>query len=224
MSIELIDIAKSYRIGRKRHLVFEGLNLFIPKGRSVGLLGPNGAGKSTLLRMIGGSELPDRGRVVRNMTVSWPVGFSGFFQGNLSGVNNARFCARIYGRDPDEVVREVADFAELGGFMKAPIRTYSTGMRARLGFGLSMAIDFDCLLIDEILAVGDAGFRQKAQAALDQRRQRSGIILVSHATAPIIRNCDMVVVLGFGAPFVSDDVAGVAREYDLCMRSRARAA
>lgn len=224
MSIELRGVTKSYRVRGRRNVVIDNLDLTIPKGAKVGLLGRNGAGKSTLLRLIGGSEPPDRGRVVRNMSVSWPLGFSGFFLGALSGAANVRFCARIYGIEPDAIIEKVAEFAELGSYMHEPVETYSTGMRARLAFAMSMAIDFDCMLIDEILGVGDARFRKKSQAALDKRRAKSGLVLVSHSPGDIVRNCDKVVVLGFGKPYVSDDVGGVVREYQRYMTHEAPAA
>ena len=132
----------------------------------VGFLGRNGAGKSTLIRLIGGVEAPTSGEVVRTSSVSWPIAFGGAFQSSLSGMDNLRFIARIYNADVDYVSDYVRDFAELGEYIYEPIKKYSAGMRARLAFALSMAIEFDCFLIDEVIAVGDSRFQEKCKTEL----------------------------------------------------------
>ncbi|MGF1454479.1 MAG: ABC transporter ATP-binding protein [Alphaproteobacteria bacterium] len=214
MSIELVDVTKRYRLKGRTHTVLRNFNLSIPKGARLGLLGRNGAGKSTLLRLIGGVELPDRGQVIRSMRVSWPVGFAGFFQPNLSGLTNVKFCARIYNMDPCPIIDQVAAFSELGDFIHEPVKTYSSGMKARLAFALSMAIDFDCLLIDEVTAVGDARFRAKSEALLAERRKTAGMILVSHNLGQIVRMCDCVLTLyKFGPPSLSFDVKAAVERY-----------
>lgn len=211
--IRLVDVSKSFVSMGQRHHVFRNLNLEFPRGRNTGLIGPNGAGKSTLLRLIAGADQPDSGYVERDIRLSWPVGFGGSVNGSLTAVANARFCARLYGRDPDEVVAFTAEFSGLQDFMHWPVKAYSTGMRAKLAFALSMAIDFECLLIDEVLGVGDVEFRAKCSAAIEERRSRSDIILITHNLKDVIRLCDRVVVLGGSRPIVSDDVQKTVKQY-----------
>ena len=211
--IEIHGISKSFATPAGRRWVFRDLSLLIPAQRSVALIGRNGAGKSTLLRVIGGLEKPSSGRIVRHGRVSWPVGLSGGFQGSLSGRDNAKFICRLYGA-PDEVnarVAEVERFCELGDYFDMPIRTYSSGMRARLGFGLSIAFDFDWYLVDEVTAVGDASFRAKADAALAAKRERAGFVMVSHNLNTLQKQCDMAVLLGNGQARVFDDIAECIR-------------
>ncbi|MEE4279700.1 MAG: ABC transporter ATP-binding protein [Halieaceae bacterium] len=175
------------------------VSLTLPRGRSIGLLGRNGAGKSTVLRMIGGSILPDEGQIVRMVSVSWPLGFAGGFHGSLTGAQNVRFIARIYGVDTDALIDHVAEFSELGSFMHMPVSTYSSGMRARLAFGTSLGIDFDVYLVDEITSVGDAAFKKKARAAFKARAARADVVMVSHGPAVIRDYCDSGIVLEDGS-------------------------
>jgi capsular polysaccharide transport system ATP-binding protein len=158
-------------------------------------MGRNGVGKSTMLRLIAGTEPPDAGRVRRTTRVSWPLGFTGGFNGSMTGIENIRFVSRIYGRDPRRVIDYVADFAQLGPYLRLPIRNYSSGMKARLAFGLSMAIDFDIYLIDEITAVGDEEFRKKSKAEFENRLAHSQIIMVSHSPGVIRQYCDCGLLL-----------------------------
>lgn len=213
MTIKLVDVSKAYVAMGRRHEVFRDLNLEFPRGRNTGVIGPNGAGKSTLLRLLAGADQPDTGYVSRDVRLSWPIGFSGAVNPTLSGTANARFCARIYGRDPNAVADFTFDFAELHEFKDWPVKAYSTGMRAKFSFALSMAIDFECLLIDEILGVGDTEFRAKCNAAIEERRQQCDVILVSHNLKDIMRLCDRVVVLGGPRPIVSDDVRKTVKQY-----------
>lgn len=215
--IELYGVSKAFVTMGRRHTVFRNLDLKIEKGVNLGVIGPNGAGKSTLLKMLAGAEIPDSGVVRRYSRLSWPVGFAGAFDRQLSGIANARFCARIYNRDPAEVTAFTTDFSGLGDFMKWPVKVYSSGMRARFAFALSMAIDFECLLIDEVLGVGDADFQAKCATALDERRRTSDIILVSHNLKDIIRLCDRVVILGGEKPIISDDVVKTVKRYNLAL-------
>ena len=221
MNLECVGVTKSYVTMGRRHTVFQNLNLSFPKGTNVGLIGPNGSGKSTLLRLLAGADVPDEGYVVRNTRLSWPLGFSGGFSPQLSGIANARFAARIYNRDPNHVADFTEEFSGLGEFMKWPLKVCSTGMRARFAFALSMAIDFETILIDEILGVGDADFRAKCTAALEERRSRSDIILVSHNLKDIIRLCDRVVILGGRQPIISDDVVKTVKRYNLALTGSA---
>ncbi|WP_333834453.1 ABC transporter ATP-binding protein [Rubrimonas sp.] len=204
--IALRNVSKSYRAGSETRVLMRDVSLTLPRGRSVGLLGRNGAGKSTLLRMIGGSIMPDRGEIVRTVRVSWPLGFGGGFHGLLTGAQNARFVARIYGVDTDAMIESVADFAELGPFLHMPVSTYSSGMRARLAFGVSMAIDFDVYLVDEITAVGDEAFRRKCRAAFRAKSATADIVMVSHAPATIREYCDCGVVMEEGRLLYFEDV------------------
>jgi len=196
--ISCINLTKNYRIGHSQKRVLKGIDLTIAPGDRVGLLGCNGAGKSTLIKLIGGVELPTSGKVLRDMTCSWPLGFHGGFQGSLTGYDNARFIARIYGRDYPTLRRFVEDFTELGRQLRMPVKTYSSGMRARLAFALSLAIEFDCYLIDEVILVGDKNFQEKCHFELFERRKDRAIVLASHSMDSIRTFCNRTVVLNDG--------------------------
>ncbi len=213
--IELSHVSKAYRAGRGWKRVLDDACVCFPTGISVGILGLNGAGKSTLLRMIGGSEPPDQGRVRRTIKVSWPIGFSGGFQLSLTGRENAQFIARIYGRSPRAVTDFAADFAELGPYFDLPYRTYSAGMRARLAFGVSMAVDFDCYLVDEVLSVGDQRFQKRCKEAFRERRARSSIILVSHSAKRVREECDTAAVLDTGKLTLYDNIDEAEAAYSV---------
>ncbi|MFK7874352.1 MAG: ABC transporter ATP-binding protein [Paracoccaceae bacterium] len=196
--IDISNVTKSFGSGAKRKVVADNLTFQFPKGRCVALLGRNGAGKSTLLRMIAGTLSPDRGHVSRQGSVSWPVGFSGSFQGDLTGAQNIRFIARCYGVETDQLRDFVENFAELGGHFHQAYKTYSSGMKSRLAFGVSMGIAFDTYLIDEVTSVGDAGFREKSIELLQDRIERSGAIVVSHGKGVLRRVCDCALILEQG--------------------------
>ncbi len=205
--IRLENLTKTFVTNGVPNTIFSNASLTFPKGRSVGLLGRNGAGKSSLLRLIAGSLAPTSGRIVYDGSVSWPVGFAGSFHPDLTGLQNIRFVGRVYGVDTDQLVDFVEDFAELGKHFYLPCRTYSSGMKSRLAFGLSMGIRFDTYLVDEVTSVGDAAFRQKSEAVFQQRLAHSGAIVVSHGTAMLRRNCDCGVVLHDGRITWYDDIA-----------------
>ncbi len=173
--IKIENLTKSYRTPAGRHYVFKNLNIEIPSGKSVAFIGRNGAGKSTLLRMIGGIDRPDSGKIITNKTISWPVGLAGGFQGSLTGRENVKFVARLYAKQEElkEKIEFVEEFAELGKYFDMPIKTYSSGMRSRLGFGLSMAFKFDYYIVDEVTAVGDAGFKEKCAQLFKERHKES---------------------------------------------------
>lgn len=211
--IELQSVCKAYRTKGVRKQVFTDLSFTFPPGRNVAILGPNGAGKSTLMRLISGAEAPDRGRVFRRAKLSWPLGFSGGFNGSMTGIENIRFVSRVYGADSDEVIDYVADFAELGKSLALPIRTYSTGMRARLAFGISLAIDFDYYLVDEVIGVGDASFRQKSQDALRSKLPNARLIMVSHSLPHIRELCDCGLLLSPRGIWYFDRVDDLAEAY-----------
>ncbi|MDF7801158.1 ABC transporter ATP-binding protein [Pontiellaceae bacterium B1224] len=212
--IELINVSKVYSLKGIRKVIFENLNFRFEQGRNIAIMGPNGAGKSTLLRLIAGTEQADRGRISRNVCVSWPLGFAGGFNGSMTGLENVRFVSRIYGQDTEWVIDYVEEFSELGKSMRLPIKTYSSGMKARLAFGLSMAIDFDCYLIDEITAVGDANFRRKSKQALEQKLDHSRIIMVSHSQETIKSYCDCGLLLTHEGLTYHDDVESLLRAYN----------
>lgn len=180
-----------------RHYLFKDLSFTIADGQSIGLLGRNGAGKSTLLRIIGGIDQPDKGEVVTNSSISWPIGMAGGFQGSLTGRQNVRFVCRLYssGDYIDEKIAFVQAFADIGKYFDMPVKSYSSGMRSRLTFGLSLAFDFDYYLLDEVSAVGDAAFRARSQAILDKRRSQAGFLIVSHNLSDIEKNCDVGILL-----------------------------
>lgn len=185
------------------------MSFSLRKGQKVGILGKNGAGKSTLIRLLSGVEPPTSGKITRKMSISWPLGFSGAFQGSLTGMDNLRFIARIYNADIDYVKRFTEEFSELGKYLYEPVRTYSSGMKARLAFALSLSIEFDCYLIDEIIAVGDARFADKCKYELFEKRKDCSLILVSHSPNAIREYCDNAMVLhnGIMHHFNSIDIA-----------------
>ncbi|ENM5927055.1 ABC transporter ATP-binding protein [Vibrio mimicus] len=196
--IELVDVSKSYKTPNGSKQVLNPCSLTFPRGRNIGLLGVNGAGKSTLLRMIAGSEAPTTGKIIRNVKMSWPLGFAGGFNGSLTGYENLRFVTRIYGEDIKRVEAFVSDFSELGDYLNMPIKSYSSGMKARLAFGLSMAMDFECYLVDEITGVGDRRFQEKCRDAFKARSEHASIIMVSHSMPTLKEHCDMGAVLDRG--------------------------
>lgn len=194
--IKIENLTKSYRTPTGRHYVFKDLNLEIPSGKSVAFIGRNGAGKSTLLRMIGGIDRPDSGKIITNKTISWPVGLAGGFQGSLTGRENVKFVARLYAKQEElkEKIEFVEEFAELGKYFDMPIKTYSSGMRSRLGFGLSMAFKFDYYIVDEVTAVGDARFKEKCAQLFKERHKESSFLMVSHSLNSLKEFCDVAIV------------------------------
>lgn len=196
--IKIKNLTKSYRTPQGRHYVFKDLNIEIPSGKSVALIGRNGAGKSTLLRMIGGIDRPDSGSIITDKTISWPVGLSGGFQGSLTGRENVKFVSRLYSKSDvlNEKVKFVQEFAELGRYFDMPIKTYSSGMKSRLGFGLSMAFRFDYYLVDEVTAVGDARFRKKCSELFKERHGESNFLMVSHNLNSLKEFCDSAIYIG----------------------------
>ena len=192
------DVSKAYRTSRFTKVILRNFSMEFPRGRNIGLLGVNGSGKSTVLRLIAGTEYPDHGKIRRGVRVSFPLGFGGSFKGGLTARENCRFVARIYGLETKSVERFVEEFAEIGKSFDLPISTYSTGMRSRVSFGLSMAIDFECYLVDEVLGVGDAAFKARCAAVFAARRKTASMILVSHSVGSLRDYCDMGAVLSKG--------------------------
>jgi capsular polysaccharide transport system ATP-binding protein len=193
--IALKGVCKDYHTRQGRRRVLDQVNLCVNKGEKLGILGRNGAGKSTMIRMISGAELPTAGSISRSMSVSWPLAFGGAFQGSLTGMDNLRFICRVYGKDPKSAEPFVQEFSELGYYLREPVKNYSAGMRARLAFAISMAIEFDCFLIDEIVAVGDSRFHEKCHHELFTLRRDRSLIIVSHDAGYIREHCDRAAVL-----------------------------
>ena len=210
--IRFENVTKDFILEGRRKVIMETANLEFPSGRSVALLGRNGAGKSTLLQMIAGTMPPTSGRIVTQGAISWPVGFAGSFHPELSGAQNCRFIGRIYGVDTDELIDFVEDFAGLGMHFQLPLRTYSSGMRSRLAFGVSMGVAFDTYLVDEITAVGDAAFKKRSDALFKERMKHAGAVVVSHSMPQIRHLCDSAVVLHEGeVEFFEDINEGIAQ-------------
>jgi capsular polysaccharide transport system ATP-binding protein len=219
--IELRNLCKSYRTRKGIKTVLNQVNAVFRPGQNIGILGRNGAGKSTLLRLIGGAEMPTSGKILRGASISWPIGFSGGFHGSLTGRENLRFISRIYNADIGKVTAFVEDFSELGEYLDMPISTYSSGMKSKLAFGLSMAIDFDFYLIDEVTAVGDESFKAKSKAEFARRRDHSTLIVVSHNVATIREYCNIAAVLDGGQLTMYDQVKPAIEHYHLINKAKA---
>lgn len=215
--IELRHVTKGFWVQGQWRPVIQDLSLSLPAGRSLALLGGNGAGKSTLLSLIAGTQRADAGLILRRGMVSWPVGMGTSFHRDLTGAQNTRFLARVYGVDTGALTDFVEDFAELGDYFHMPLRTYSQGMRSRLAFGVSMGIPFDTYLVDEVTAVGDARFRRKSQQAFRDRVRRAGAILVSHNLAELRSYCDAALVLHGGRLTMFDDIDAAVAHHERTM-------
>ncbi len=216
--IRLVDVTKSYRLNGISKTVVAGANAVFASGTSVALLGRNGTGKSTLLRLIAGTQVPSSGRVDVRGSVSWPVGFAGSFHGDLTGAQNTRYVARIYGVDSDELVDFAAGFAELGGHFHLPLRTYSSGMQSRLAFGVSMGIAFDTYLVDEVTAVGDGAFRRKSNDLFLERMQAAGSVVVTHTMGLVRDLCQAAAVLEAGSLIYYSDIHEAIRHHEFNLR------
>ena len=214
--IDFIDVRKAYRSPKTNKVILNGFTGSLPRGRNIGVLGMNGAGKSTFLRLVAGTEYPDSGKIRRHARISYPLGFTAF-KGNMTGRENSRFVARIYGLDVKSVERFVEEFSELGRYFDMPVSTYSSGMTARVAFAVSMAVDFEVYLIDEMLGVGDKRFRSRAEAIFDAKRERASVLMVSHSTSTLERFCDMGAVLYGGELQLYDRLADAIKDYDALM-------
>lgn len=218
--IRLENVSKRFAVGKGEgaRTVLDRVSITFPPRRSIALLGRNGAGKSTLMDIIAGTTRPGSGRVITSGRISYPVGFQGSFHPDLTGAQNTRFVARIYGVDTDQLVQFVEDFAELGSHFRMPFRTYSAGMKARLSFGVSMGIPFDTYLVDEVTSVGDGAFRQKSIALFEDRRRRAGAIVVSHSEPMVRRLCDAGAVLEDGQLTYYDDLDAALNRHAINLR------
>jgi len=211
--IRFQNVSKHFKTEQHKKVILDRANVEFLPGYSYGLLGVNGAGKSTTMKMIAGSALPNSGKILKDLRVSWPLGFAGGFHPKMTGKDNLIFVARVYGEDVRRVANFVEDFAELGDYINAPVYTYSSGMMARLAFGLSMAIEFDCYLVDEITAVGDARFQERCRAAFEKRRKSSDVIMISHSMETINAYCDKGMVLVDGQLLMFDNVERAVETY-----------
>jgi len=220
--IRFEKLSRGFWVRGRWKTVIDTLDLTLPTGKSLALLGRNGAGKSTLLKIIAGSMQPSTGRVVSDGTISWPIGFGGSFHPDLTGAQNVRFLARVHGVDTDALVDFVQDFSEVGEYFHMPVRHYSSGMRARLNFGVSMGIRFDTYLVDEVTAVGDARFRAKSQTLFRARMQEASAILVSHNTTDLRAFCDAAVVLDDGHLTYYDDLEAAIAHHMVLMGTAPR--
>lgn len=218
--IRLENLTKTFVLRGRSKTVANNINVDFPTGASIGLLGRNGAGKSTLMSMIAGNMPPTSGRILSTGSVSYPVGFAGSFHGELTGAQNTRFVARIYGIDTEALVDYVQDFAELGTHFHLPFRTYSSGMRSRLAFGVSMGIPFDTYLVDEVTSVGDASFRQKSADVFQSRMANAGALFVSHSMEMVAALCNMAAVLEDGELTLYDDVEEAIEQHRVNMGVR----
>lgn len=204
LGLRVTGLGKTYH-GANRPL-FQGLTFDVARDGRLAILGRNGQGKSTLIKMLGGILPPSEGRMDWLMSSSWPIGFGGGFQGSLSGLDNIRFLSRLYDRNYRELLDRVDSFAELGRSLRMPVKHYSSGMRARLAFGLSLAIDFDCYLIDELVAVGDARFQQKCEEELFLHRADRSYLMASHDMHLIARHCSRALIIEGGRAKMFDDI------------------
>lgn len=216
--ITLENLTKAYWYRGKPKFIARDLNAVIPDGARLALMGRNGAGKSTLLRLIAGSINPERGRIRVTGSLSWPIGLTGCVQGELTGAQNVKFLARVYGVDTDQLVSFVEEFAELGLNFNEPVRTYSSGMKGRLNFGMSMGIRFDTYLIDEVSATGDASFRGKSKRVFEDRLMNSGLVMVSHSDNLIRSMCTTGAVLENGRITFYDDIDEAIEAHNRNMR------
>jgi capsular polysaccharide transport system ATP-binding protein len=204
--IRFENLTKSFWVDGERKVVIDNLSMELPTGKSLALLGRNGAGKSTLLKLIAGTMLPDSGQIVSDGSISWPVGFAGSFHSDLTGAQNVRFIARIYGVDTDSLIAFVEEFADIGRHFHAPVRSYSSGMRSRMAFGTSMGVRFDTYLVDEVTAVGDQQFRRKSKAIFAERMKSASAILVTHNMPEVREFCDQGMVLEDGKVTFFEDL------------------
>ena len=215
--IRLEHVTKYFRTPYGKKYLLKNVSFIIPEGVNVGIFGRNGAGKSTLMRMLGRIEFPNQGKIISNNSFSWPLGLSGGFQGDMTGRANVKFVCRIYGKDRDEIDKAlefVKSFSELGDYFDMPIKTYSSGMKSRLSFGLSLAFDFDYLLIDETLSVGDKRFKKKSKDALLKKIESCSVLLVSHDMNTLRDICDVGIVLDNAKLYFYDNIKDAIKMYN----------
>ncbi len=204
--IAVNNVGMSYQTRLGPRTILDNVSFQLERSKNIGILGRNGAGKSTLIRLISGAERPTSGYIHRGMSVSWPLAFGGAFQSHLTGLDNLKFVCRVYGVDYKPLIPFVEDFTELGIYFREPVLHYSNGMLTRLAFALSMAVEFDCFLIDEAMVVGDARFHEKCHIELFQKRKDRAFILVTHDANVIRLYCERASVLQEGKLYHFDTV------------------
>lgn len=212
--IRIKNLAKRYKVSTGTHLVFEDINIDIMPSQKLALIGKNGSGKSTFIRLLSGADQPTKGSIIRNMSVSWPLAFGDAFQGSLTGIDNTKFICRIYNKPFDGAVNYIKEFSELGDFINEPVKKYSSGMRAKLAFAISMLVDFDCYLIDEITAVGDFSFQKKCNEELFEKRSNASMIIASHDEALLREKCDSALLFKDNQVRFYSDVDEAFTEYN----------
>ena len=214
--ITLTNVSKSFKTKHGRKYILKDMSIVIPSDKNIGILGRNGTGKSTIMHMLGQIEFPDKGTIISDKSFSWPLGLRGGFVGNMTGRANIKFVCRLYGKSSKEIqktVNFVKEFSELDDYFDMPIRTYSAGMKSRLSFGLSLSFDFDYLLIDETLSVGDARFRKKSKEALLKKIETCNVLLVSHDMGTLRDICDVGIVVNNGKMSYFDNINNAINEY-----------
>jgi len=215
--IELKNVTKYFRTKQGKKYILKNMSITIPSDTNIGILGRNGAGKSTIMRMLGHIEFPNKGIITSNYTFSWPLGLGGGFVGNMTGRANVKFVCRLYGKTNEqieEIICYVKEFSELDNYFDMPIKTYSSGMKGRLSFGLSLAFDFDYMLIDETLSVGDARFKKKSKEALMKKIENCHVLLVSHDMGTLKEICDAGIVVNQGQMYYHNDINDAIHEYE----------
>lgn len=212
--IHLDNLTKHFIMKDGIHTVFQGLTLTLPEGRSLGLLGRNGAGKSTLLQIIAGNMQPSSGKVIRQGNISWPIGAASSFHADMTGLQNTRFLARVYGVDCDSLSNFVEDFADIGKHFYMPLRTYSSGMKSRLSFGVAMGIPFDIYLIDEVTGAGDRSFKKKSRSVFKARMEKASAIMISHSMSDMRNFCESGLVLTDGGIKFFEDIEDAIKVHE----------
>jgi len=215
--IELKNVTKYFQTKKGKNYTLKNVTVTIPSHTNIGILGRNGAGKTTLMKMLGKIEFPNKGKIYSSNSFSWPMGLGGGFAGNMTGRANIKFVCRLHGKTHDEmqeIITAVKEFSELGKYFDMPIKTYSSGMKARLSFGLSLMFDFDYLLIDETLSVGDTRFKKKSKEALMAKIKTCSILLVSHDMKTLQSLCDAGIVVNDGNMQYYSDIDDAVKEYE----------
>ena len=214
--IRLHKVSKFFKTKTGKKYILKDVSMELPSNKNIAILGRNGTGKSTIMRMLGQIEFPNKGDITSDKSFSWPLGLGGGFVGNMTGRANVKFVCRLYGKSAkeiDKVINYVKEFSELDDYFDMPIKTYSSGMKSRLSFGLSLSFDFDYLLIDETLSVGDANFKKKSKAALLKKIESCNVLLVSHDMGTLRDICDCGIVVNNGEIQYFEDVNAAISKY-----------
>ena len=213
--IEFDGVSKSYWTGLRRKVILDRATFRVELGRSLGILAPNGTGKTTLINMMAGLEKPDEGQITRSSRISFPMGFSGVVDAQLSGAENARYAAHFYEVDPDYVEAFCRWMCDIQEYFEQPVNTYSAGMRGRLNLSLLLSLDFDIYLVDEGMPpTADAEFVRKAGAVFKQRLEEATLVMVSHNPKQLEAFCRSAAVLATGRLHFFDRLQDAKVMYD----------